>query len=44
MDVMRDLGHKWLLPSEFLGVAAMHWALHCLCARWRFHEMNCQDP
>ena len=25
MDVMRDLGHKWLLRSEFLGVTAMHW-------------------
>ena len=28
---------------EFLGVTGMHWALHCLCARWRFREMNCQD-
>jgi hypothetical protein len=28
---------------EFLGVTGMHWALHCLYARWRFREMNCQD-
>jgi hypothetical protein len=28
---------------EFLGVTGTHWARHCLCARWRFGEMNCQD-
>jgi len=25
---------------EFQGVIGMHWALHRLCARWRFREMN----